>query len=103
MTVSPRSILALAALAALSGCVASTVASVVTAPVRLTSKAVDMATTSQSEADEKRGRALRHQEERFGKLDRTYRKHLRECDEGDQDACLKARNDYAEMQSLRLE
>lgn len=98
-----RHLLILAMLTGLSGCVASTVASVVTAPVRLTSKAVDMATTSQSESDEKRGRELRHREERLGQLDRAYRKHLRQCDDGDRDACLKARSDYAEMQALRYD
>ena len=84
----------------LSGCVASTAASLVTAPVRMAGKAVDMATTSQSEADEKRGREVRRREERLGELEKQYRKHLRQCDDGNDDACLKARDDYAEMQYL---
>jgi hypothetical protein len=94
--------LALAAIAGLTlaGCV-STVASVVTAPVRVAGKAVDMATTSQSEADEKRGRNLRKHEEQYGKLDRDYQRHSRQCERGDDEACEAARTDYAQMQDLR--
>ena len=51
--------LALAAVPLLSGCLAKTALDVATAPVKVASKAADMATTSQSEADEKRGRAAR--------------------------------------------
>jgi len=65
----------------LSGCVVATLADaavdVVTLPVKAVSKGVDLATTSQSEADEKRGRLLRKQEERRGKALRTWRV---ECD-----------------------
>ncbi|MCT2401311.1 hypothetical protein [Novosphingobium mangrovi (ex Huang et al. 2023)] len=89
--------LALGLFPLLSGCI-GTATKVVTAPVRVTGKAVDLATTSQSEADEKRGREIREREEKLAKLDRRYQKHLRECDEGDDEACLKARNDYADMQ-----
>lgn len=99
---SPR--LALAALAAsllLSGCIASTAASIVTAPVRIAGKGVDMMTTSQSEADEKRGRNMRKQEERLGKLQRSYDRHNRDCMDGDREACEQARLDYAEIQNLR--
>lgn len=92
--------LALCALPLLSGCIASTAASIVTAPVRVAGKAADMATTSQSEADERRGRQVRQREERLGQLERQYRKHLRQCDAGDENACLKARNDYADMQYM---
>ena len=63
----------------LSGCL-GTVADVVTAPVKVASKGVDLATTSQSEADEKRGRELRKREERLGKLERDYEKQLDECE-----------------------
>ena len=56
----------------LAGCVVGTVAStavdVVTLPVKVVSAGVDAATTSQSEADEKRGRELRKQEEARGRL-----------------------------------
>lgn len=92
--------LALGMLPLLSGCI-STAAKVVTAPVRITSKAVDMATTSQSESDEKRGRRMRLHEEELGKAQRRYDKHMRECDDGDERACLKARDDNADIQHLR--
>ena len=56
---------------ALSGCVVATVAEtavdVATLPVKVVSKSVDLATTSQSEADEKRGRELRKAEEKAGR------------------------------------
>lgn len=54
-----------------SGCV-STLVDVATAPVKVVSKGVDLATTSQSEADEKRGREIRRREERLAKLEREY-------------------------------
>jgi hypothetical protein len=59
---------------ALSGCVvaqvADTAVDVVTLPVKAVSAGVDAATTSQSEADEKRGRELRKAEEQAGKFAR---------------------------------
>ncbi len=85
---------------ALGGCVARTAAAIVTAPVKVASKAVDLATTSQSEADEKRGRALRKREEELGKLERRYEKELKECREGDRRACDAARMTHADMQEL---
>ena len=61
----------LAALVALTGCtVAKTAVDVVTLPVKVASAGVDAATTSQSEADEKRGRELRRQDEERGRLAR---------------------------------
>ena len=55
----------------LSGCVVETVAKtavdVVTIPVKVVSAGVDAVTTSQKEADEKRGREIRKQEEERGK------------------------------------
>lgn len=77
-----------------------TVADVVTAPVKVASKGVDLATTSQSEADEKRGRELRKREERLGKLERQYEDQLDECEEGDRRSCDGARDTYAEMQQI---
>ena len=67
--------LALAAAAfALSGCVvadvAETAVAVASMPVKLASAGVDAATTSQSEADEKRGRALREADERRARDER---------------------------------
>ncbi len=46
------------------GTVASTAVDVVTLPVKVVSKTVDLATTSQAEADQKRGRELRQADER---------------------------------------
>lgn len=83
----------------LSGCL-GTVANVVTAPVKIGSKAVDLATTSQSEADEKRGRDLRKREEQLGKLERRYGKELRKCQDGSRKACDEAQATYLEMQEL---
>ena len=55
----------------LGGCVVGTVAKtavdVVTLPVRAAAAGVDAVTTSQSEADEKRGRDLRKVDERRGR------------------------------------
>jgi hypothetical protein len=65
----------------LSGCVVGTVAQtavdVVTLPVKVVSAGVDAATTSQSEADEKRGRELRKQEEQRGRLAREMSERCR--------------------------
>jgi hypothetical protein len=64
---------------ALSGCI-STAVDIVTLPVKAASKTVDVLTTSQSEADEKRGRALRKREECVGKEDRRAARKRREPD-----------------------
>ncbi|QNP42336.1 hypothetical protein H9L15_08280 [Sphingomonas daechungensis] len=65
----------------LSGCVVGTVAKtavdVVTLPVKVASAGVDAATTSQSEADEKRGRELRKQDEERGKQARAMAERCR--------------------------
>lgn len=84
----------------LPGCIARTAVDVVTAPVKVVSKGVDLATTSQSEADEKRGRALRKSEEELGKLERDYDKHMEDCRDGDDRACFRAREAYSEIQIL---
>ena len=94
-------VLLLALVPLLSGCIAKTALDVVTAPVRVAGKAVDLATTSQSEADEKRGRDLRHEEERLGKLERRYREAARDCADGDRDACETRDAAAAEMDRLR--
>jgi hypothetical protein len=65
---------------ALPGCIAKTAVDVVTLPVKAASKTVDILTTSQSEADEKRGRALREHEECLGKERRRAEKAGREPD-----------------------
>ena len=65
----------------LSGCVVASVAGaavdVVTLPVKVASTGVDAATTSQSEADEKRGREIRKAEETAGKEARAREKRCR--------------------------
>ena len=70
---------------ALSGCVVGSVAGaavdVVTLPVKAASAGVDAVTTSQSEADEKRGRQLRKAEEEAGKRDRLWAKQCRTAQE----------------------
>jgi len=95
-----RSIAVVAAALALQGCLAKTAVDVVTLPVKVASSAVDVATTSQSEADQKRGREIRRREERLGELQRDYNKQIEKCGDGDQRACDHARQDYAEMQVL---
>lgn len=90
----------LIALPALQGCIVKTAADVVTAPVRVASGAVDMATTSQSEADEKRGREIRRREEELARLERQYDTQLSACHDGDQRACDTARATYARMQQV---
>ena len=62
-----RKLLAILPLLALSGCLARTAAQIVTLPVKAASAGVDAVTTSQSEADEKRGRELRKEDERRGR------------------------------------
>ena len=74
----------------LQGCVASIVSDVVTAPIKIVSKTADVLTTSQSEADEKRGRELRKREESLGKLARQRDKARERCEDGNKDACTKA-------------
>mgnify|MGYP000550549332 FL=1 len=74
----------------LQGCVASIVSDVVTAPIKVVSKTADVLTTSQSEADEKRGRELRKREEALGKLARQRDKARERCADGNKDACEKA-------------
>jgi len=85
----------------LSGCLAKTALDVATAPVRVVSKAADMATTSQSEADEKRGRAMRRDEERLGKLERQYWKLDEDCHDGDKRACAEQIAVLEEIDHLR--
>ncbi|WP_394730240.1 hypothetical protein [Altererythrobacter sp. GH1-8] len=84
----------------LSGCIARAAADIVSAPVKVASKTADLATTSQSEADEKRGREIRKREEQLGKLGRRYDAQRAECGRGDADACTAARETRAEMDVL---
>ena len=72
----------LAALAGLllSGCVAQAALDVATLPVKAASAAVDAATTSQAEADRKRGRQIRREEECLGREARRAEKDRRTPD-----------------------
>lgn len=97
----PILILALAPSLLLGGCLAKAAVGVVTAPVRIASKGVDLATTSQSEADENRGRELRRREERYGELEREYARQTQRCEQGRTEACDRARAAYDEMTALR--
>lgn len=101
MTRLPASILISFAPALLGGCLAKTALDVATAPVRVAGRAVDLATTSQAEEDQRRGRELREQEERLGELARKYDKQRRRCDDGDRDSCEEAREIREEVDALR--
>jgi hypothetical protein len=76
-----KSLPILAAAFLLPGCVVGTIAEtavdVATIPVKVVSSGVDAATTSQSEADEKRGRELRRQDEERGKQARAMAERCR--------------------------
>jgi hypothetical protein len=67
---------------ALGGCIVGTVAKtavdVVTLPVRVASAGVDAVTTSQKEADEKRGREARKADEERGKQVRLAMERCRQ-------------------------
>ncbi len=78
----------------LGGCVTSVIKEVVTLPVKVVSKTADVMTTSQSEADEKRGRDIRKREESLGKLSRKRDKAREECADGDDKAC----DDYTRLE-----
>ena len=75
----------------LSGCVVGTVAKtavdVATLPVKVVSSGVDAATTSQSEADEKRGRELRKQDEERGRQARAMAERCRKGRPAPTDVC----------------
>lgn len=61
----------------LCGCVAQVAADVVTAPFKVAGAVIDATTTSQREADEKRGREMRKAEERQRKADKKAAKEAR--------------------------
>lgn len=88
-------ILLLAAPLLLSGCLAKTALDVVTLPVRAVGAGVDAVTTSQAEADQRRGRQIREEEEREGRIARRCERHpdREECRE------RQARQDGDEPQS----
>jgi hypothetical protein len=84
----------IAAIPLLSGCVVGTVAKtavdVVTLPVKVASAGVDAVTTSQKEADEKRGRELRKQDEERGKQLRMAQDRCRKGRPLPGDQCVQA-------------
>ena len=96
----PNLVLLAALPLALSGCLAKTAFDVATAPVRVAFKAVDLATTSQAEADQKRGREIREREEQIGKLQRERDKYEKACLKGDRQACDRVSSINAEMRML---
>lgn len=91
--------LALAAFT-LQGCLARAAVNAVSLPVKAVSRGVDLATESQSEADEKRGREIRKREERLGVLERDLEKQMDRCADGDDAACDKAQAIRAEMKAV---
>lgn len=76
-----RRLLIAAVVPLLSGCVVGTIANtavdVVTLPVKVASAGVDAATTSQAEADQKRGREIRKAEEEAGRQARLAKERCR--------------------------
>lgn len=62
----------------LTACLARTAIEIVTLPVKMVSAGVDAATTSQSEADERRGREMREEEERVGREARRRNRAARQ-------------------------
>jgi hypothetical protein len=79
--------LPLLAMPLLAGCivadVARTAVAVVKVPVKIVSAGVDAATTSQSEADEKRGREMRKADERRAREERKAAKRAAEPPTGE--------------------
>ena len=83
------------------GCVASMVADVVTAPIKIVGKGADLMTTSQSESDENRGRALRHRDEKLGQLSRDRDEYGEKCaKKGKADDCQRAAQADAALREL---
>jgi len=84
-------LIALALPIIVGGCVVGTVArtavDVATIPVKVVSAGVDAATTSQSEADEKRGRELRKAEEARGRQQRELEERCRKGRPLPEDIC----------------
>jgi hypothetical protein len=78
----------------LAGCVVETVAKtavdVATIPVKVASAGVDAVTTSQAEADQKRGREIRKEEERRGREAREMAERCRKGELLPTDICEQA-------------
>jgi hypothetical protein len=86
----PMRILLLALPLLLSACLAKTAVDVVTLPVRAVSAGVDAVTTSQAEADQRRGRQIREEEQREGRIARRCEQHP------DRDECRARRAERGE-------
>jgi hypothetical protein len=81
-----RMILLFAAPVLLGGCIVRTAADIVTLPVKAVGAGVVALTTSQTEADQRRGRELREAEEREGRAARRReREQQRERERAAQD------------------
>lgn len=65
----------------LPGCLARTAVDIVTLPVKAVGAGVDAVTTSQAEADQRRGRELREAEEREGREARSREREERRARE----------------------
>lgn len=78
-----RILLAILLPIALGGCIARTAVGIVTLPVKVVGAGVDAVTTSQAEADRKRGRAIRREEERLGREARMRERQESAQREGD--------------------
>jgi hypothetical protein len=73
---------------ALTGCtLASTAVDVVTLPVKVVGAGVDAVTTTQAEADQKRGRQVREEEERLGRERRKLEERCRKGKQRPEDDC----------------
>ncbi len=76
-----RIVLLIAAPLLLGGCIVRTAADIVTLPVKAASAGVDALTTSQAEADQRRGREIREAEEREGREARRREREERRARE----------------------
>jgi hypothetical protein len=76
-----RMILLAAGALVLSGCIARTAVDIVTLPVKAAGAGVDALTTSQAEADQRRGREIREAEEREGREARRREREERRARE----------------------
>lgn len=81
MYLAMRMILVAAAGLVLSGCIARTAVDLVTLPVKAAGAGVDALTTSQAEADQRRGREIREAEEREGREARRREREERRARE----------------------
>jgi hypothetical protein len=81
MCLAMRMILLLAAPLLLGGCIVRTAADIVALPVKAVGAGVDALTTSQAEADQRRGREIREAEEREGREARRREREERRARE----------------------